>query len=583
MQQENNKMPLHLYFQEVLVAYGLEEADLVVVDDNPQVHPTQRLKLSASNVYFESSFSSLNDSNSEHLFHNPCHSNSSVLSPQNQKWSKMDSVVGFANTTKNRWGHQSAASNSNSVSTELMGSSASISNTNYSADSRLNPPARRTSTEIDRLISPSLSPSADSSLALPARRTSPDSPFQRIKSGSSLSHNQPDRLISMTASPFADSSPAYPARRTSVDNRSHPPPFRRIHSTASASTPTSASENSDRLITPPARRSSCDTFSMSFVPDLGDDDEKQEDDNDKDETSIPGIVDNEEVSDTYESDNDDCEKCDKSGSDEEDDGGYSVVMALSSATDDDVDDSTVATFDAAPPVTPQVSMINLRKSIPSPPKPTTTTITIPSVATVDATPPVTPRGPMINLRKSILSSPKPTTTTITIPEGSIPDALTTSTPFSSPIHPQSPRRLPKHTNSFELNKRKCSRRGAIVLRSSVIVAALEASLTALDFSDTEHDHEGGDNKDSNNEEEEDSEYNDHTCSVTRGTSKKEAARDQADVDEYEESSGLKNLSPSQLERMRLFQEALRAVDEDQTSKRLVGTQMVAERELIIDL
>jgi hypothetical protein len=482
-------MALDLFFQEILNEYDLEGEDLVVVVDNAQVHPTQR-------VFFESSCSTMNESNSSHLFQNSTHSHSSSASPSHQKWNPLkDSVVGFANANKNRWGHHSASSNTASMEQGSMSSSASF----YSADLTLSPPAR--TTEVD-LLPPPASASADSSLAPPARRTSPDIDGLVSRSSSASADSSPSlpaRRISLSIdldddlvhnapsidTPSADSSPAFPARRISpyVDvDRAH-------------YTPAGIGESSsDRLISPPARRPSHDTSSLSFVPDLGNDDEIQEKDKVEDKetdlfqafslSSIPDVLNDGEESDDYEDD-----KSDSSGSDEYDDENNSADMDL-------------------------------------------------SIATFEATPPCTPQKQMQNLRKSILTSPN------SITPSSFKSRIPAAPPLSLPFPPtlelrHSERKLPEHTNSFELNRRKCSR------RASIIVV-------------------GGGDDNNNADDEEDS---DHDSTSIRQQEAYTKTRDQSDADDYEEPSEM-NLSPSQselAELAHLCQEALRVVDENQTS------------------
>jgi hypothetical protein len=353
-----------------------------------------------------------------------------------------------------------------------------------------------------------------------------------------------------------------------------------MHNTP-ANTPKSADEFGNRLVSPPAqpqpqRSSPNDTCSLSFVPGLGNDHQKQEEDKDESETSheafsftsIPDVLELDEKAsdDNYESDDYDNDNYDVYGYDESDEEEYSMDLSLSTNNDED-----------------------------------------PSVETLDATPPGTPQRQQMTTngcQKSILTSPKPTqsaltTPTITIPEGEIPEfpitcgtTITSMPMIRSPL--PSPRKLPKHTNSFELNKRKYNRRGAIICRTSIVEAALEASLTlALDLI---HDN---DNKSNNSDNEEEDSFNpchyESLLTTIRGAHNKQSGRIQVEDEDESSATGLHsnlNLNPSQLERLRLFQEALRAVDDDQTSTSKginddavrVGTQkMVAEQELSIDL
>ena len=430
-------MALTSFLKEVLDDYGLDEEDLIVVDDNPKVLPMQRPKLFKSNVFSESSASTMNESQSSYsLLDSSSHSTT-------QKWCPLtDSVVGFANTTKNRWGHHSASSNTSSGS------------------------------EIDRLLSP-VSVSADSRLALPARGTSP------------YIDRRPyiDRLLS-PASSSADSIPALPSRRIGFLSPSHPKNLK---------TPTDTGKTCDRLMSPPARRSSTGESFLSFVPDLENDDRRKRDEKVEDKSthsfqasslsSIPDVLNDGDISDDYESDESD-------SSDESDDG-----------------DLSVATFEVTPPPP------TLRKSIQG------------GISAAAETPRCTPRRSI----KSILTPPKSTASS----KSRIPDAPLIPVPF-----PSTPERtLPKHNNSFdlnkrkcisELNKRKCNRRGSIV-SNPVAVAALEASLADLLLSDSEHDHES---EEDNGEMDSD---HDHEYSATRGIPETQvAAKDQAKAD------GLKN-------------------------------------------
>ena len=116
------------------------------------------------------------------------------------------------------------------------------------------------------------------------------------------------------------------------------------------------------------------------------------------------------------------------------------------------------------------------------------------------------------------------------------------------------------------------------MSNPVAVAALEASLADLLLSDSEHDHES---EEDNGEGDSD---HDHEYSATRGIPEMQpAAKDQSKADGHKESSG-SNLRPSQLKRLRLYQEAVRAVEEDHTSERRDAgeTQMGAKRECIVE-